>query len=52
MLSMQLISQAQISHMKFSFRRVEYDDRSESLLRALQQNVDQHVQMVGLSHTP
>ncbi|KAF4070237.1 hypothetical protein AMELA_G00291850 [Ameiurus melas] len=29
---------------------IEYDDRQEALLRALQQNVGQQVQMVGLTH--
>ncbi|XP_053475873.1 piwi-like protein 1 [Ictalurus furcatus] len=29
---------------------MEYDDRQEALLRALQQRVGQQVQMVGLTH--
>lgn len=35
------------SALLFSLSRIEYDDRQEALLRALQQNVGRQVQIVG-----
>lgn len=50
-MSLKLVQWSHFLHLFFFLqRRIEYDDRQEALLRALQQNVGQHVQMVGLAH--